>query len=85
MKIYKAKKKGFIIVILIASLIPAVIYYLSQQDTVIDIIISFVPLSIFLWIYLDTGYKIKGNKLYYRSAFLRGKIDIKKNRSDYYW
>lgn len=78
MKKYRANRKGFIYILAVSFLIPLVVYYLSEDETAVNLTIASVPFCMFLWFYLDTGYKIKGNKLYYRSAFVRGKINIKK-------
>jgi len=78
MKKYKANRKGFIYILAVSFIIPVVVYYLSKEETTVNLIIAAVPFFLFLWFYFDTSYKIKGNKLYYRSAFVRGKINIKK-------
>ncbi|ASW74677.1 hypothetical protein IQ37_18050 [Chryseobacterium piperi] len=76
MKVYKANKKGFIYIIIIFVLIPVIGCYLSEDDRILNTLILAIPLYLLLWIYFDTGYKIEGNRLFYRSGFLRGSINI---------
>ncbi|MDG1811412.1 MAG: PH domain-containing protein, partial [Polaribacter sp.] len=80
MKIYKANRKGFIIYLLIGSLIlPIVVFFLdkntfTERPFILLPILS--PLALIFWIYFDTSYKIENNELIYRSGFSRGKIGI---------
>ena len=80
MKIYKANKKGMINYLLLVFFLLPVIVVLSNQDSFIKntlkILPLFIPLSLLIWAYLDTYYKIEKTLLIYRSAFLRGKIEI---------
>ncbi|GAB3203261.1 hypothetical protein ABID22_000943 [Pontibacter aydingkolensis] len=85
MKIYKAKKKGFILYLLLGALIPPILVLslandiFSEAGTTLFLIIfslSILPISLLTWIYLDTYYKIENGKLRYKSAFLKGEIDI---------
>ena len=84
MKKYKAKRKGFIhILILFFGLLPIIVYLIGRDEfnaRPYFIIPLLIPLALILWIYIDTYYEIKDNYLIYRSAFLRGKIDIHKIR-----
>lgn len=84
MKKYKAKRKGFIhILILFFGLFPIVVYLIGRDEfnaRPYFILPLLIPIVLILWIYIDTYYEIKDNHLIYRSAFLRGKIDIHKIR-----
>lgn len=82
MKTYKAKRKGIINYILVLFLILPLVFCLLFKERFIEnslILIPILsPLALILWIYFDTLYKIENDQLYYRSGFLRGKIDISK-------
>jgi hypothetical protein len=82
MKIYKANRKGFInYLIIIFFIFPLVIFFLDREMIIVKPIILLpllIPLAIILWIYFDTSYKIEDFKLFYRSGFLKGDIDIHK-------
>ncbi len=80
MKIYPARKKGFVNYLLIGFFcLPLVVFALdpikfsNQPFIVLPLLI---PLTLLLWIYFDTSYKIEKSKLIYRSGFLRGEIEI---------
>jgi hypothetical protein len=80
MKIYKANRKGPIKYLIIASVILPIGVFLFDKNTFMDKPLTLLPLLLPLvlisWIYFDTSYKIENDKLFYRSGFLRGKIDI---------
>ncbi len=80
MKIYKAKRKGFINYLLIGFMALPFIFFYFDKDKFIEepflILLLVIPLILILWIYFDTSYKIENDKLIYRSGFLRGKIEI---------
>ena len=80
MKIYKANRKGYINYLLIGSLIlPIIVFFLDKSiftDNPFILLPLLSPLTLLLWIYFDTFYKIEKNELIYRSGFLRGKISI---------
>ncbi|MFN3639767.1 MAG: PH domain-containing protein [Flavobacterium sp.] len=84
MKKYKAKRKGFIhILILFFGLIPIIVYLIGRYEfnaRPFFLLPLLIPIAVILWIYFDTYYGIQDNYLFYRSAFLRGKIDIHKIR-----
>jgi hypothetical protein len=84
MKKYKAKRKGFIhILILFFGLLPIILYLIAIDEfnkRPFFILPLLIPIALILWIYIDTYYGIQDNYLIYRSAFLRGKIDILKIR-----
>ena len=81
MKIYKAKRDGLILYVLIGIVLLPLIVFLLDTDNFMEkpfILLPLIaPLPFILWIYFDTYYKIKNEQLIYRSGFLRGKIDIK--------
>ncbi|SFJ20923.1 PH domain-containing protein [Myroides guanonis] len=81
MKKFKANKKGFVVYIIIAALLPLIILFIDKEailDNYFILIPALLPVLLLIWIYLDTRYYIKNNQLYYKSAFLKGKIDIHK-------
>lgn len=80
MKIYKAKRGWLIHCLMIGLLIlPFLIFFLDKEAFLErpSIFLPLVgPLTLSIWIYFDTYYKIEEGKLVYRSAFLRGEIDV---------
>ncbi|WP_410880849.1 PH domain-containing protein [Myroides sp. DW712] len=79
MKKFPAKKKGFFIYPLFASLIPLIILYThegSLLDIAFELILSLLPVLLLVWVYSTTVYGIEGHFFHYRSAFIKGKIDI---------
>ncbi len=80
MKIYKAKRTGFISYLLVGFLFLPVAVFLLDTKTISTkpfiLLPLTIPLALILWIYLDTHYKIEDDFLYYRSAMFRGKIQI---------
>ena len=80
MKIYKPNRKGFINYLLIGGIIlPIAIFFLDKDKFTAQpyiLLPLLVPMILILWIYFGTSYKIENNKLFYRSAFLKGEIDI---------
>jgi len=80
MTIYKANRKGYIKYILFVFMIlPFFLFLLNESDFADKpflVLVVFIPAILFLWIYVDTYYKIDGNKLIYHSAFIHGRIDI---------
>lgn len=81
-KTYKAKRtKGFIFLMICMLLMPILLYFagtemISKNPWGMLPLLS--PLVLIVWLYIDTGYKVVEDKLYYRSAFLRGNIPIDK-------
>ncbi|MGO3706398.1 MAG: PH domain-containing protein [Mesonia hippocampi] len=79
MKTYKAKKSKFIHYLLaIFALLSGVGMYSMFSEGKTVGILALLPLILFLWIYFDTGYKTDTTYLYYRSAFIDGRIEISK-------
>jgi len=80
MKIYKAKRKGYIRYVLIGVLVFPIIIFCLDMNTFIEkpfiAFPFFVAASLILWIYFDTYYKIDNNELIYSCGFVKGKIDI---------
>lgn len=79
MKKIPAKKKGFFIYPLLVSLIPLVILYTHEgnlSDIAFELILSLLPVLLLVWVYSTTVYGIEGPFFHYRSAFIKGKIDI---------
>jgi hypothetical protein len=75
-KKYKAKRKGFLSITTLLLTLPLAGWWFSESDRTITVAILSIPLILMLWIYFDTSYMIIYNKLFYRSAFLRGHIQI---------
>lgn len=83
MKEFKAKKGNFWIYILISALFPLLLWLGEDisEDTFVFIgllLPSFLPFILFIWIYFSTKYYIKDDEFFYRSAFLKGRIEITK-------
>lgn len=79
MKKIPAKKKGFLIYPIVASMIPAVIFFThegSLKHLWFDFVLGSLPFLLLLWVYFSTAYWIQDHHLHYRSAFIRGKISI---------
>lgn len=73
MKYYSAKGKLIPIVmfILLVTLIPMI-----NAGAWPGVLIFLVVEGFFLWIWFDTYYIIKDDKVYYKSAFIKGAISI---------
>lgn len=84
MKAYKAKKKGIALYLLIVALILQLILpILGKVFLKLPIYLSLISLSplniligLLIWLYFDTYYQIENGELRYKSAFIKGKIDI---------
>ncbi|WP_020533463.1 PH domain-containing protein [Flexithrix dorotheae] len=80
MAFYKPKRKGFFNYLLVVFMIlPFAVLFLdsakfSSQPFLWVLLWS--PFGLLLWIYLDTFYQILDDKLIYKSAFLKGEIEI---------
>lgn len=77
---FKAKKTGllntqFIVAVLFPFVAAWLAYDVVQRSPWV-LVITFLPLAVIIWVKAGTGYEIRDNILLYRSAFLRGKIDI---------
>lgn len=76
MKKYKAKRgNGIKILILVALAIPAVDFFVPGSHWFI-LLPLFLPASLLIWAYFDTFYFMKNGFFHYKSAFLKGKIDV---------
>jgi hypothetical protein len=82
---FAAKKGSFIRMAVIISLLPPVLLLIFKTAMVLEkplaILILFLPFALFAWIYLDTSYVIADDAIFYRSGFLRGKINISQIKS----
>ncbi len=80
MKIYKANRKGLFVYLLLGFILLPIVIFIIDKNSFIEkpfiFLFLLIPLLLLSWIYFDTGYKIENSKLVYRSAFLRGKIEI---------
>ncbi|MBB1151236.1 PH domain-containing protein [Myroides sp. NP-2] len=79
MKNIPANKKGFFVYPLLASLLPLLILYTHQgalSVISIELLLSTLPLAIFVWAYASTVYRIEDGYFQYRSTFIKGKIAI---------
>ncbi|WP_147425698.1 PH domain-containing protein [Mucilaginibacter gracilis] len=73
MKFYSSK--GYIIVALISFLIIMAIISFSDKAYIVTVILI-ATLSYLVWMWYDTYYMIDGDKLFYKSALLKGSINI---------
>lgn len=77
---FQSRKSGiFNAQFIIALLFPfaaAWFAYDVMRDAPWMIGIVFIPTFVLIWIYTSTSYEIAEGKLLYRSAFIRGAIDI---------
>ena len=73
MKFYSSK--GYIIVTLISFLIIMAIISFSDKAYIVTVILI-ATLSYLVWMWYDTYYMIDGDKLFYKSALLKGSINI---------
>lgn len=82
---FKANKGSFVMYLVITFLFPFVLFWNSEYATLpyflLLIILSYLPFLLFAWIYFSTHYSVDGTYLYYKSAFLKGKIDIQTLKS----
>lgn len=80
MKIYKANKRGFVIYLLLGTLLLAVAVFLLDIKTFSEkpfiLLPLFGPAALLGWIYFDTYYIVENDCLRYKSAFMRGEVDI---------
>lgn len=81
MKTYRAKKKGLIHYLMVIFLILPFVFYFSDTETFSKNPGIFLPLLppyvLLIWAYQSTYYQVEGTTLKYRSAFLKGEIEIK--------
>ena len=80
MKTYKARKGKLITgLVILTAFLPFIVGFYNA-DNLFRMLLGFfilaLPFAIVLWIYIDTSYRIVDGVFYYRSAFLKGKIDI---------
>jgi hypothetical protein len=84
MRKFKTNRNGFIKTLLLASLmLPIIVFFLSREEVSRNLIVTgltLTPLSFFLWIYFGTYYILEDKKLFYKSAFVSGQIDVTKIR-----
>lgn len=80
MKKYKANKKGFVRYFLASFLIlPFIIIYFNLDkfaEKPLAIFIILLPFIFLMWLYFDTYYIIDNKTLKYKSAFIKGEINI---------
>jgi hypothetical protein len=76
-----ASKKGMFIklALLVSLLVPILLLILKtemllQKPAAIGVLL--LPSTFFAWIYLDTSYSIIDKTLFYRSGFLKGKLNV---------
>jgi len=84
MKIYAAKRGSFIHGLLAGAFILPVVVYFADNATFSGkphlLLPLAAPLVLFVWLYFDTYYTIENGQLKYKSAFLKGTIDIQQIR-----
>lgn len=82
MKIYAARKDNFMHGMLAGAFILPVALYFADSATFSEkpflLLPLASPLALFVWLYFDTYYIIENGQLKYKSAFLKGTIDIRK-------
>lgn len=80
MKIYKAKRKGFLLYFLLLYVICLAGFILFNPEITIDkpviVCILLLPAIYMAWVCLNTQYRIEGEKLKYVSGFIKGEIPI---------
>jgi len=80
MKTYKPRKDWLIYSLLTIVILLPLPIFISDAEAVLQrpliLLALWSPLPLLLWIFFDTAYAIKEGKLYYRSAFINGNIDI---------
>ncbi len=80
MKKYKSNRKGSIRYLLIGAIALPIIFFVLDTKSIMEnplmLLPLLVPLALISWIYFETFYTIDNNELIYRSAFIRGRIDI---------
>ncbi len=73
MKFYSKKGK---LIIIVMVLLLAMIIWLSVQQAWSAVAIFVAVEGVFIWMWFDTYYIIKDDKVYYKSAFIKGAISI---------
>lgn len=76
---FEANKGSYAYFLALAGIVPLIyIWFLSRfiKELLPLGVFAFLPFLFLLWIYLTTSYSIKGDKLYYRSAFVHGAFAI---------
>lgn len=80
MKTYKPRKDWLIYSLLTIVILLPLPIFISDAEAVLQrpwiLLALWSPLPLLLWIFFDTSYAIQEGKLYYRSAFINGNIDI---------
>lgn len=80
-KIYKAKvgKTFWISASIVLVAVLAALWFSIKSSFLIPwgMLAFIAPVSMLVWIYFDTWYKIENDTLLYKSGFLKGKIPVK--------
>lgn len=80
MKKYKAKKGTGIKMLLAFSILFPAVVYISDSQSLFNFsglsLLLLIPLLMLGWVYLSTAYWIDNEKLFYKSAFLKGDLNI---------
>jgi hypothetical protein len=80
MKKYKAKKGTGIKMLLVFSILFPAVVYISDSQLLFNFyglfLLLLIPHLMLGWVYLSTAYWIDKGKLFYKSAFLKGDLDI---------
>lgn len=80
MKTYKPRKDWLIYSLLTIVILLPLPIFISDAEAVLQrpwiLLALWSPLPLLLWIFFDTSYAIQEGKLYYRSAFIKGNLDI---------
>lgn len=81
---FETNRAGFFRVFLLAAILLPVIIFFMDKEVILArpfiLLPAIVPAVLLLWIYFGTEYIIQEQKLLYKSAFIKGEIDIQKIR-----
>nr|MBI1232157.1 hypothetical protein [Cytophagales bacterium] len=85
MKVYKARRGIMMTSILLGFIVTPLVFYFFDPQPFSERLRMLIPLmapAIFIiWPYFDTRYQIDGQRLKYKSAFIKGEIEISKIRT----
>lgn len=81
---FEANRAGFFNVLLLAAILLPVVIYVMDRSVILErpfiLLPLLVPAALLIWFYVGTEYIIQEHKLLYKSAFIKGEIDIQKIR-----
>lgn len=81
---FETNRTGFFKVLLLAAILLPLIFYFMDRSVILErpfiLLPLLVPAALLVWFYVGTEYTIQEHKLLYKSAFIKGEIDIRKIR-----